>query len=79
MQQQILYKKNLRKKSGFCLPDDLFTANDLYLFKKPGVYNFKITLIVFVLPVNRKVYIFKLHGESVFKIRIGIYSRKIRR
>lgn len=79
MQNQILHKKYLREKFCFGLSDYFFTSYDLDFLEQTGVNNFKITLIVFILSVNRKVHIFKLHGERVSKISLRIYSRKVQR
>lgn len=79
IRDQITNKKHLRKLFCLHLFNDLFTANDLYFLKKFWLFNFKITLIIFILTVNRKVYIFKIHGKTLFKINSRICSRKLQR
>lgn len=63
--QKIMHKTPLWEKFGFDFFYQLFAAYDLNFFKFTWVYNFKITLVVLIFPVNRKVYIFNFHGQGV--------------
>lgn len=62
VEYKVPYKILFRKELCLCLFYYFSGTNDLNFLKQKRVYNFKITLAVFVLSVNRKVDIFIIHG-----------------